>query len=687
LATNPSKQSLQSNTLFEGKLSPTLRAKVESHPKEHKVTFAITSISPVAEAVTAKQEAVWNFSVDESAFSPDENTMKQILFNAQAGSPAPFRFDPEHVARDLSRRIRIKQLDPSALDEHYGEVSRIVLGRLKASGLLVFTDSIKLVASIPRHVQKGDGDKRSKLESSIRIFLVRVTNDTSPYFVLDDTDTITENTSGTLYLNAFAEDKARTRLGTELRDDDWTELKNALAQIGRRFKKDEDGGFGELVSYVSTHLYRPAAFLESLDFIQEPGVWGRLVGELVEFHAKKDPEMALAFKATILEGVEMSANPHSFILTNSSTSKTEPHQFAGKVLDRITAKSLIGAYRQDGLSSGSMSNFKRSVVIEQIESQDAPNLLSFLFNLLETGEAYQEIGGYKKFIHSLATVVITGNPQLSTDLSGQAQSDAFSIIIAHLTSNRALGRRFGIILFGNDYKPVARLKGGLDGRLEREEYAALWEIFREVERLCRDKIERLYARPKVAQFLDSVDNGYSEEVTRIAAKLGEKWALLHGFLTDHSGFGQRHLRGGALKCAILDMLPEIASDGYSIEDLLARANSYLEQLTINNLASIARLAEAGQHYGAEMATALLPRLPSPLALVVEAGMNFKRVNPGAVAVPLGELEGYRPNKSDAYWSLTVNHCLDIKIEKYADSLERYFGMKIDRETRMLSFVA
>jgi len=574
--------------------------------------------------------------------------------------------------------------DPVALDDHYRVVLNGTLDKLKSGGLLVFTDSIKLVVSIPLETARGSDDKRSKLEPALRIFLARVANDTRPYFILDDADRITENTSGTLYLNPFHEPEARTRLGAELREDDWTELKNTLTSIGRRFKRDEDE-FAAIAGYVAGHLYKPAAFLEAVDFMHEPGFWVPFVAELVEFRAKKDPAIALAFKATILEGVEMSANPHSLILTNSSTSKTEPHQFAGKVLDRITAKSLIGAYRQDGLSSGSMSNFKRTVVIEQIESQDAPNLLSFLFNLLETGEAYQEIGGYKRFIHSLATVVITGNPLLSTDVSGQAQSGAFNMMIVHLTSNRALGRRFGIILFGDDYKAVVKLTGGLDSRSEREEYAELWEIFREVERVCRDKIERVYSHPKISQFLDSIDDKYIEEVTGIAAKVGENWALLYGFLTDHAAFGQRHLRGGALKCAILDMLPEIATDDYSIEDLLSRAKEYLEQLTMNNLASIARLAEAGQRYGAEMMNALLPRLPSPLGLVVEAALNFKRANPAAVSVPLSELEGYRPNKSDQYWSLTVNHCLAVRIERYADNLERYFGVRIDRERRVLLF--
>jgi hypothetical protein len=158
-------------------------------------------------------------------------------------------------------------------------------------------------------------------------------------------------------------------------------------------------------------------------------------------------------------------------------------------------------------------------------------------------------------------------------------------------------------------------------------------------------------------------------------------------LEDHVVYGQKHLRGGALNCALLDALPDIAFGKCNVEALLSKADEYLEKLTTNNLASIARLAlEAGEH-GEEMRRFVLSGYPTPLVQLVQAGLKFRASVTGmANSVAMTALEEFRLNKDESYWSITVNHCLEIKLERYAETLETYFGMRIDREQRLLIFV-
>lgn len=568
------------------------------------------------------------------------------------------------------------------IDENrFREVLSEVRKALRRSGLLAFADSLTLVSSVPIEVPNGTNGKRRKLKPAFRIFLARIASDTKPYFILDATDTLSENTSGVLYLRKWDQIEASKWLTEHLRPDDWIDANHALVSINRRLK-----GEAEVLDYLSSHLYTPASSLRDIQFIHEPGFWERFVAGLVEFHAKKDPAITLAFKATILEGVDMSSAPHAIIVTNSFTGKTVPFTFAGKVLDRVTAKSLIGAYRQDGLSSGSLSNYRRVIVIEQIEAQDAPMLLAFLFNIMETGEGLQEIGGHRSYVHTNATIVITGNPLLGTDSSSEAQSNAFHSILQHLSLNVALGRRFGIILFGNEYKEVEKTELDLENPAEKDDYAVYWEILREVERACREKIEKVFANPEVVQWLNELDDSYSEQVSRLAVGLGPRLPLLFGFLISHGSNGQKHMRGAALRCAILDALPSIENGTYDAGVLLKLADEYLQRFSVHNLESVARLAVAGQQYGSEMRSVVFPRLPNDLQLVVKAAMEFRRSNPGVKSIPLQDLEAWRPNKEESvYWSTIVNHLLELSLEKYADILDRYFGMRIDRLARTLYF--
>jgi len=164
----------------------------------------------------------------------------------------------------------------------------------------------------------------------------------------------------------------------------------------------------------------------------------------------------LAQKAHLLRGVEPRANPHMMMITNGGTGKSSFYKTTtGKVFDKVTRNSLLGYARgPDEIHKGTLDGRQLPVGIDQIESGEW-GILDTVFNLMEYGEALISSGSVEIGIHCTAPIGLLGNVTNHSNPEKGMES-----ILNHLTANPTIGRRMGILVYGDEYKAIKQRSTG-----------------------------------------------------------------------------------------------------------------------------------------------------------------------------------------------------------------------------------
>jgi len=169
----------------------------------------------------------------------------------------------------------------------------------------------------------------------------------------------------------------------------------------------------------------------------------------------------------------------------------------GIVVDRATRSSFTGfAKSPEEIYSSTMNHNELPYTVEQVESGfwGIPNQA---FNLLEEGYARVDVGATKVYVEGNFTLVLPANP------SGETVDPAkdFGVLLTHLTKNPALGRRFGLIVYGDDFRVLPPVRE-----------ADLWEwdktvtFFRAVEEFARPKLSNNWKYSPTTSSFESLNN-------------------------------------------------------------------------------------------------------------------------------------------------------------------------------------
>jgi len=400
--------------------------------------------------------------------------------------------------------------------------------------------------------------------------------------------------------------------------------------------------------------------------------WDEFIESVISPDAEKDHRLKLIFKTHLLRGIMQRYNPHSLLITNSGTGKTTYYDIVGLTIDKASKNRLIGFADAQNARPGVIDNLNVVLCIEQIESQTAPDILAFLLSFMESGKARSETGGYGITVRGECPIVITANPTgYSLD-----RIDTFRALIDHLTGNlMALGRRFGIIVYGNDYQKVTIKKP-----FSSVEWQKNVQKFRSIEEYVLPPISQLFSENKICKWLETPLPGYEERGKKLIGEVKDQG--VKDFLTMHFELAYPHIRGAALNCAIIDFIPMLVKvkttgeeDSLLIIELLATAEEYLKEIITINLESIANMASAEEDV-TELIFAQLPKYVQELILAVN---QFRQKNPTfSREVSLDVIEQHSLNQYYPYFSAVSNHLDYITPEtlSYFNSItEKYWWFR------------
>jgi hypothetical protein len=424
-------------------------------------------------------------------------------------------------------------------------------------------------------------------------------------------------------------------------------------------------------------LYKPTLRLTNPEVLNKID-WIKFVErEVLAYQAEKDPKLQLVFKATLLRGIEMQFCPHGFLSTGSGTGKSYAYEKAGIRRDKVTAISLVGTISQNSITEGLVQHQTLPICIEQLESQSAQQILGYMLTFMEMGTARISTAYGNNVIEGQCTFVVTSNP------TGYVLNkiDTFRSLINTLGSNYiALGRRIGLLIYGGEgaYQKVKSL-----GILDEVEWNYRFEFFRAVEEYVFSLIQKLFKEGRVRTWLETPIQNYEVNVNTLSMQIDDK--LIREFLSVHGSGSYKHIRGGALNCAVIDSLPEFVKlrqanleeiPSSLVDQLLQKADDYTDKLVNINLESIANISKTLES-DEQLQTMLFELFPKYLKAIVLAVKKYKESNSSVgKEISLSSLENFYDHDQYSYWSNVECNLAKSNIDLHNSNLDKYFGFKI-----------
>mgnify|MGYP000574841169 CR=1 FL=1 len=424
-------------------------------------------------------------------------------------------------------------------------------------------------------------------------------------------------------------------------------------------------------------------FFTPVPRLRDPSVlkkmdWEGFVAEIINpKNSVKYRPLLLVRQATLLRGIKQAVNPHSLIVLPPQTGKSEWYGAIGVRVDKARAASLIGYADVNGPRYGSLHASELPYCIDQLEESEAPEILRYLFNLMEDGEARVDNAAYPFGIWSLSIINLLANP------IGSPKNN-FGYLLGHMSKNPALGRRFGIILYDYDRE------GHQVPRVEKRE--------RDLKELLSPRISFFraveeYARPRIRKIVDEAWDWLTEKnETWVKQALdvltvvdSEETRNLHEFLTYFVTLGNTHTRGGALYAAIVANLDQIALGDYDLNDILTDAEEFLAELLDINYFSLKNIVESFEETREEAVARLFDSFPIYLKEIVSAVELVKRkITKVPVTIPLSKIR-YKPGSPKfGYFSEVLRDARKSNPQRWNSKLKDYFGFELKREDNDLT---
>jgi len=424
-------------------------------------------------------------------------------------------------------------------------------------------------------------------------------------------------------------------------------------------------------------MFVPLPRLKNPDLIDELN-WKEFVEELISYgKIEKDERIKLILKMLLMRGIYMRYEPHTLLATNPHTGKTEFLEKVGKRLDKVRKDSLIGyAKNKDEIYPGPINNQRYTFTIEQIESQSSPEVIGFLLTFLETGRINWSLGGIDFEVKGVFPLVITANPTgYSTDRIG-----TFRSLIDHLGSNLlAMGRRFGIIVYGDSYKQIPPSK------YDEQEWKKYHELYKALEEYAYPSLKEIYNHEKIKTWLNKAIPYYYDTILTLIDKIYD--SEVRDFIRTHSENSYRHLRGGALKCALVDHLPELIFSQQLKENIpealvnkiIEDSENYLKQLIAINVESVGNMTQLLESEQ-QVSKIIYQSLPNYIKEIILTVKNYKKITRKEDIPPsinLTNLGSVMTKKYYSYISEVIKMLDRIHdISKYGNYLDKYFGFTI-----------
>jgi chaperonin cofactor prefoldin len=418
-------------------------------------------------------------------------------------------------------------------------------------------------------------------------------------------------------------------------------------------------------------ILQPVPRLRSIDFLRKMN-WKQFIEEIIDYkNAGVDPDFKIVRKATLPRGYYQSINPHAHIVLPGSTGKSEYYSTIGQLEDKVTDNSLIGYADSKGPKPGSLDKTELPIAFDQVESLTRGNILRYLFNIMEKGEAIIDNAAHPFTIWSKSTLIFLSNP------IGDPKTQ-YSAFLEKLCKNPTIGRRFGIILYKKDAKRITSKVKDLKGELTEK-----IELFRAIEEYAGPEINKII--DNLWKWLNEQNEEWITQALSLIKGLENENEELATFLREFIINGGSHMRGAALNCAIVDNLDKIALKEYKIEDILRDAEKYLNELLRINFNSIETITQNYKKGIEEVQKRIFNTLPTYMKEIMSAielwRRKLKNEEKEKIAIPYKlylETIPYKPQTAQ-YFSNIIKDAKKANPSKYNDDLKINFGLEIKKE--------
>lgn len=279
--------------------------------------------------------------------------------------------------------------------------------------------------------------------------------------------------------------------------------------------------------------------------------WKRALHEFLNQGADKDMRIVHTWKSVfIAHSGHQSRNNHVLMFTNSGTGKSTFGEILGNFAsNEASIAGLLGSIQNGFLTRGELSGDGNYLFLDEINSEKT-DVVKPILTYLEQGKVSRSLV-QKVECEGTKCILMAGNPEIANpDFLAYCFRQILFNIGAEETPQR-IGKRFGILLFGNDFTNIdpsisSDPHEDPDGDLIRA-------IVGDVNKLYKSKIAFLYESLKKT-FDFSVLDYYVKECIAISKRIDD--SIVSGFVEGFSWNIKRVLSAGFREW-VLDNLPLI----------------------------------------------------------------------------------------------------------------------------------
>ena len=335
-------------------------------------------------------------------------------------------------------------------------------------------------------------------------------------------------------------------------------LKNEEKYLKKRFKDSKT-----ILENNSEHL---GILVDSFDakkvferLGQEGVKWPEMVNYLLDDTGTKDERIINLVKSQMVRFplsehmLWQPFNNHAICLTNTGTAKTTTYTRIGiKPSSDYSVPGLVGTVKEKGeVQLGTLAGTGTVALDEFTEEVNSNNteIVNHILDYLEQGYTKRSLSTPIECVGTKA-VTLLGN---CSDLNPKPSEFRKAIVkIATADSLARVGRRFGLIYFGNDFKKVQ------NKRRDIEAVSKLRVLINSALNQNEVKIKRILNM--CLDWLEEEDKEYKEKVMSYSRHCSEN--LLNEFIYGNARASSR-IKMAGLKQAIVDNLDKITiSKGY-----------------------------------------------------------------------------------------------------------------------------
>jgi hypothetical protein len=275
-------------------------------------------------------------------------------------------------------------------------------------------------------------------------------------------------------------------------------------------------------------------------------------------------------------------NSHCIIVTPTKRGKSWIADKMGKLFSKASSSRLTGFSTANDVNEGEVNGTYVPIGLDNVHNF-SPETLRGILELLESGRTLTGKGKQAVLTRTLSAFIFHANPP-NVD-SPIILAQAFLQIIQQLASIGvgAVGSRFALILFGLDYRKASGHHYSTDSMKKNK--IVLDYIMSEVN----PKVENIiYPDVQVQEWLTTPLYEYYELITRLFTDFATN-SDLKEFWMDNSESAYRHIRGLALKQAVMDNLKLIFLGIIDIPKILEDAEIHVKIICNHNTASLRQL--------------------------------------------------------------------------------------------------